>query len=42
VSDEDWWSKWLRKGRPYYRRGFGDIDEVFKEIEEMMPQYPCK
>ncbi len=37
MSDEDWWSNWRRKGRrPYYRRGFGDIDELFKEIEEMM------
>ncbi|MCW3982221.1 MAG: Hsp20/alpha crystallin family protein [Candidatus Bathyarchaeota archaeon] len=37
MSDEDWWSRWLRKGRrPYPRSGFGDIDEFFKEIEEMM------
>jgi len=38
VSEEDWWSKRFRKRRwPFsFRSGFGDIDEVFREMEEMM------
>jgi HSP20 family protein len=33
VSEEDRWSK---KGWPFFRGGLGDIDEAFKEMEEMM------
>jgi len=33
VSEEDRWSK---KGWPFFRGGLEDIDEAFKEMEEMM------
>jgi HSP20 family protein len=33
VSEEDRWSK---KGWPFLRGGLGDIDEAFKEMEELM------
>lgn len=37
MSDEDWWSRWFgRRGRPFFGRRFWDIDEAFKDIEEMM------
>lgn len=36
MSDEDWWSRWFRRRRWPSFRGFADIDEVFKEMEEMM------
>lgn len=36
MSDEDWWSRWFRRRRLPSFRGFADIDEVFKEMEEMM------
>jgi HSP20 family protein len=33
VSEEDRWSK---RGWPFFRGGLGDIEEAFKEMEEMM------
>ena len=36
MSDEDWWSRWFGRRRWPSFRGFADIDEVFKEMEEMM------
>jgi HSP20 family protein len=36
LSDEDWWSRWFGRRRWPSFRGFTDIDEVFKEMEEMM------
>jgi len=38
LSDEDWWSRWFRRGRwPFFRSSvFGDIDNFFREMEEMM------
>jgi HSP20 family protein len=33
---EDWWPRWFRRGRWPFFRGFGDIDDVFREMEEMM------
>lgn len=38
MTDEDWWSKWFRKkGWPFSRSSvFGDIDDIFREMEEMM------
>lgn len=35
---EDWWSRWFRRRRsPFFRRWlFDDVDEVFREMEEMM------
>jgi HSP20 family protein len=33
VSEEDRWSK---KGWPFFRGGLGDIEDIFKEMEEMM------
>ena len=35
MSGEDWWSRWFRRRRWPSFRGFADIDEVFKEMEEM-------
>ena len=36
MSEKDWWSRWFRT-RPFFRTNFlSDIDEVFKEMEEMM------
>lgn len=35
MSDEDWWSKWFRR-RPFFRSNLGNMDEVFREMEEMM------
>ena len=32
---EDWWPRWFRRRRPFFR-GFGEIDDVFREMEEMM------
>ncbi|MGD8564831.1 MAG: Hsp20/alpha crystallin family protein [Candidatus Bathyarchaeota archaeon] len=36
MPDEDWWLNWYKKRRyPFFRSGvFGDIEEVFKEMEE--------
>jgi len=36
VSEEDRWSNWSKKGLPFFRGGLDDIDEAFKEMEEMM------
>jgi HSP20 family protein len=36
VSDEDKWSNWSKKRRPFFRGGLADIEEAFKEMEEMM------
>jgi len=38
LSEEDWWSKWFGRRRwPFFfRSGFRDIDEIFREMEEMM------
>ena len=36
MSEEDRWSNWSKKGRPFFRGGLEDIDEAFKEMEEMM------
>lgn len=34
---EDWWSRWFRRRWPFFRGGiFGDIDDVFREMEEFM------
>jgi len=35
LSEKDWWSRWFRRRWPFLR-GFRDIDEFFKEMEEMM------
>jgi HSP20 family protein len=37
LSDEDWWSRWFgRRRRPFFGRRFWDIDEAFRDMEEMM------
>jgi HSP20 family protein len=36
VSEEDRWSHWSKKGWPFFRGSLWDIDEAFKEMEEMM------
>ncbi|MFW6110510.1 MAG: archaeal heat shock protein Hsp20 [Thermoproteota archaeon] len=38
MADEDWWSKWFRRrGWPFSRSSlFGDMDDVFREMEAMM------
>lgn len=36
MSEEDWWSKWYRRKKWPFFFGFRDIDDVFKEMEEMM------
>ena len=36
MSEEDWWSRWFRRRRPFFSFRLGDIDEVFREMEEMM------
>jgi len=36
VSEEDRWSHWSKKGLPFFRGGLEDIDEAFKEMEEIM------
>jgi len=36
LSDE-YWDRWFRRGRfPFFRRSFDDIEEIFREMEEMM------
>jgi HSP20 family protein len=36
-EEEDWWSRWFKRGRrPFFGGGLWDIDETFKEMEEMM------
>lgn len=36
MSDENWWSKWFGRRRPFFRSDLWDIDEVLREMEEMM------
>jgi HSP20 family protein len=36
VSEEDSWSHWFKKGWPFFGGGLGEIDEAFREMEEMM------
>ena len=37
MSEEDRWSRWSKRRRwPFFRSGLWDIDETFKEMEEMM------
>ena len=36
MSEEDWWSKWFRKRRPFFSSNFWDMSEFFKEMEQMM------
>jgi len=36
VSEEDWWSKWYRRRKWPFFFGFRDIDDIFKEMEEIM------
>ena len=36
MSEKDWWSRWFKKRQPFFRGGLWDIDETFKEMEEMM------
>ncbi len=36
MSEKDWWSRWFKKRQPLFRGSLWDIDEAFKEMEEMM------
>ncbi len=36
MSEEDRWSRWFRRRRPFFGGGLWDIDETFREMEEMM------
>ncbi len=36
MSEEDWWSRWFGRRRPFFGFRLGDIDEIFREMEEMM------
>ena len=36
MSEEDRWSNWSKRGLPFFRGGLGNIDEAFKEMEEIM------
>jgi len=36
MSEKDWWSRWFKKRQPFFRGSLWDIDEAFKEMEEMM------
>ncbi len=36
MSEEDRWSRWSKKRWPFFGGGLWDIDETFKEMEEMM------
>ena len=36
LSNDDWWSRWLRRRRLPFFSGFEDFDEVFREMEERM------
>lgn len=36
MSEEDWWSKWYRRRKWPFFFGFRDIDDIFKEMEEIM------
>lgn len=35
-EEEDRWYRWLRRRRPFFGGGLWDIDETFREMEEMM------
>ena len=35
-AEKDWWSKRFRKRRPFFSSNFWNIDEFFKEMEQMM------
>jgi HSP20 family protein len=36
MSEKDWWSRWFKKRQPFFRGSLWDINETFKEMEEMM------
>ena len=36
MSEKDWWSRWFKRRQPFFRGSLWDIDETFKEMEEMM------
>jgi len=36
MSEKDRWSRWFKKRQPFFRGNLWDIDETFKEMEEMM------
>lgn len=37
MSEKDWWSKWFgRRKWPFFESSFRDIDELFRDMEEMM------
>ena len=36
MSEEDRWSRWSKKKWPFFKGNIWDIDETFKEMEEMM------
>ena len=36
MPEEDRWSSWSNKRLPFFRGGLWDIDEAFREMEEMM------
>jgi len=36
MSEKDWWSRWFKKRQPFFRGSLWNIDETFKEMEEMM------
>jgi HSP20 family protein len=46
MSDDEWWSRWFRKGMPPFFKGLDmeDIDEAFEEMEkefrELMKKTP--
>jgi HSP20 family protein len=36
MPEKDWWSRWFKQRQPFFRGSLWDIDETFKEMEEMM------
>jgi HSP20 family protein len=36
LPEEDWWSKWFKGRRPFFGSSMWDINEVFKEMDEIM------
>lgn len=36
MSEEDWWSRWSKRRSLFFGSGPWDIDETFREMEEMM------
>jgi HSP20 family protein len=36
MSEKDWWSHWTKRRDPFFRSNLWDIDETFREMEEMM------